>query len=44
MRRIRFSIASLLGVILVLGVGFAASRESNDLWESGLFTLTLAAC
>ena len=43
MRRIRFNIASLLGVILVLGVGFAALRESSDLWESGVFTLTLGA-
>jgi hypothetical protein len=41
MRRIRFNIASLLVVVLVLGVGFAALRESNDLWDSGLFTLTL---
>jgi hypothetical protein len=43
MRRIRFNIASLLGVILVLGVGIAALRESDDLWESGVFILTLAA-
>jgi hypothetical protein len=41
MRRIRFNIASLLGVILVLGVGFAALKESSDLWDSGGFTLTL---
>jgi hypothetical protein len=41
MRKFRFNIASLLGVILVLGVAFAALRESDDLWESGLFTLTL---
>jgi hypothetical protein len=41
MSRIRFNIASLLVVVLVLGVGFAALRESNDLWDSGLFTLTL---
>ena len=41
MKRIRFNIASLLVVILVLGVGFAALRESSDLWESGLFTVTL---
>ena len=34
--------ASLLGVILVLGVGFAAVRESSDLWESGIFTLAIA--
>jgi hypothetical protein len=43
MKRIRFNIASLLGVILILGVGFAALREASDLWESGIFTLTLAA-
>src|SRR5947209_18313288 len=41
MRRIRFNIASLLVVVLILAVGFAALRESNDLWDSGLFTLTL---
>jgi hypothetical protein len=41
MRRIRFNIASLLAVILILGVGFAALRESNDLWDVGLFTLTI---
>jgi hypothetical protein len=42
MRKLRFSIASLLLLILVLGVGFAALRESNDLWQSGLFTALLA--
>jgi hypothetical protein len=41
MRRIRFNIASLLVIILIIGVGFAALRESNDLWDSGVFTLTL---
>ena len=41
MRRIRFNIASLLVVVLFVAVGFAALRESNDLWDSGLFTLTL---
>ena len=41
MKRIRFNIASLLGVILVLGVGFAALRESSDLWESGVFSTTI---
>jgi hypothetical protein len=43
MRRIRFNIASLLGVILVLGVGIAALRESSDLWDTAVFTLTLSA-
>jgi hypothetical protein len=41
MRRIRFTIASLLVVVLLIAVGFAALRESNDLWDSGIFTLTL---
>jgi hypothetical protein len=43
MKRVRFNIANLLEIILVLGVGFAALRESSDLWESWVFTLTLIA-
>src|SRR5262245_22121655 len=42
MSHIRFTIASLLVVVLLVAVGFAALRESNDLWDSGVFTLTLA--
>jgi hypothetical protein len=41
MRKLRFNIANLLVIILVLGVGFAALRESSALWESGIFTVTL---
>ena len=41
MRYIRFNIASLLVTILIIGFGFAALRESNDLWDSGIFSLTL---
>ncbi|MFI5456916.1 MAG: hypothetical protein ACHRXM_15835 [Isosphaerales bacterium] len=41
MRMLRFNIASLLVIIFVLGVSLAALRESSDLWESGLFTVTL---
>ncbi len=41
MRKFRFNIANLLVIILVLGVGFAALRESSALWESGIFTVTL---
>ena len=41
MRQVRFNIGSLLGVILVLGVGFAALKEASDLWDSGVFTLTI---
>jgi di/tricarboxylate transporter len=43
MRHIRFSIASLLVVVLFVAVGFAALREASDLWDSGVFTLTFAA-
>jgi hypothetical protein len=43
MRRLRFRIGTLLILIIVLGVGFAALRESNDIWDSGVFTLALAA-
>ncbi len=42
MQRFRFTIASLLLVILFAAVGFAALRESSDLWEIGVFSLTLA--
>jgi hypothetical protein len=41
MKRIRFNIGNLLVIVLVLGVGFAALRESIDHWESGSFTLTI---
>lgn len=41
MRRLRFTIANLLGVVLFVAIAFAALREATDLWESGLFTLTL---
>ena len=43
MRRFRFRIGTLLVLIIVLGVGFAALRESNDTWDSGVFTLALGA-
>jgi hypothetical protein len=41
MRNFRFNIATILGMILLFGIGFAALRESSDLWESGIFTVTL---
>jgi hypothetical protein len=41
MRNLRFNIANLLGLIVFFGVGFAALRESDDLWQCGLFTLTV---
>ena len=41
MRRIRFTIASLLGVVLFVAVAFAALRAATDAWDSGVFGLTL---
>jgi len=40
--RFRFSIASLILVVLGLGIGFAALRSPTPLWASALFTLALA--
>jgi hypothetical protein len=44
MRRFRFHICTLffLILILVLGVSLASIRESNEAWDSSIFTLTLA--
>jgi WD40 repeat protein len=43
MMRIRFNIASLLGVVVFVAVEVAALRESSDLWDTGVLTLTLSA-
>jgi hypothetical protein len=43
MRRFRFRLRTLVVLIVVLGVGFAALRESNDAWAGGVFTLALTA-
>jgi hypothetical protein len=41
MRNLRFNIASLLLVVLVAAVCLAALRESTEIWDSGVFTITL---
>ncbi len=41
MRYLQCKIAGIPGAIVFLAVGFAALRESDDLWDSGLFSLTL---
>ena len=41
MRRFRFHIGTLVILVLLLGVGFAARRESNETWDSNIFSLTL---
>jgi hypothetical protein len=40
MRRFRFHIGTIVILILVLGISFAALRESNEIWDGGVFTLT----
>jgi hypothetical protein len=40
MRRIRFHIGTLLGIVLILGIALGALRESNEIWDSGVLTLT----
>lgn len=42
MKHIRFNISTLAILILVFGVGFAALRQSSDIWDCTIFTLTLA--
>ena len=41
MRRFRFHLGTLVILVLVLGVGFAALRESNETWDSSIFSITL---
>lgn len=37
----RYTIRSLLLIVLFVGVAFAALRSSNDAWDAGIFGLTL---
>jgi hypothetical protein len=41
MRRPRFTIASLLGIVLFLAVGLAGLRAATDAWDSGVLGVTL---
>jgi hypothetical protein len=41
MRRFRFHIGTLVILVLLLGVSFAALRESNEIWDSSIFSSTL---
>jgi WD40 repeat protein len=41
MRRFRFHLGTLVILVLILGIGLAALRESNEIWDSGVFTLAL---
>jgi hypothetical protein len=41
MSRLRFHIGTFVIVILLLGICLAAMRESNEAWDSSIFSLTL---
>ena len=41
MRRFRFHLGTMLLIVLLVGVGFAALRESNEFWDSTIFSITL---
>jgi hypothetical protein len=41
MRKIRFHIGSIVILILLVAVCLAALRESNQIWDSSVFSLTL---
>jgi FG-GAP-like repeat len=43
LRRFRFHLGTLVIVVLILGVGLAALREANDIWDCGIFSITLGA-
>jgi hypothetical protein len=41
LKRFRFSIASLLALVLIVAVGLAALHASTDAWDGGVFALIL---
>jgi hypothetical protein len=41
MKRFRFHLGTLVILVLLLGVSFAALRESNDIWDSSIFSITI---
>ena len=42
MKRLRFTLAQSMGIVLLIGVGFAALRSASALWSSAVFTSTVA--
>jgi hypothetical protein len=43
MSRLRFTLAQLMAVVLLIGFGFAALRNANGLWASASFNLAILA-
>ena len=41
MRRFRFHLGTLVILVLLLAVGLAALRESNEIWDSSIFSIML---
>jgi hypothetical protein len=41
MRRFRFSIASLLALVVFVAIGLAALQAASDAWDGGVFALAL---
>ena len=41
MSRLRFTLAQLMAVVLLIGFGFAALRNANGLWASATFSLAI---
>ena len=42
MKRLRFTLAQSMGIVLLIGVGFAALRSPSALSASAVFTSTVA--
>jgi hypothetical protein len=42
MRRFRFSVAGLMGVVLLLALGMVALRAQSVIWASAVFTFAVA--
>ncbi len=42
MTPLRFHLGTLVILVLILGVGFAALRQSNETWDRISFSITLA--
>ena len=41
MTRFRLSIAQLMAIVLLVGLGFAALRNANDFWAIAIFNLAI---
>jgi hypothetical protein len=42
MRRFRFHLGTLVILVLLMGIGLAALRESTGLWDNSIFSITLS--